>query len=101
MFKYPNGKTVMNSIIWLLGAIEFIFGLLIVVATFVPALESFSQSGMDAVEPLLGPAFANGQRVVGVVLMISSFPTLMFAEISMKSIQTNKMTRKIYDRLQS
>lgn len=101
MFKYPSGRTVMNSIIWLLGAIVFLFGLLVVVTTFVPALESVTQAGLDAVEPLLGPTFANGLRSVGFVLMISSFPTLMFAEISMKTNQTNKMVRKVYDRLRS
>lgn len=101
MFKYPNGRTVMNSVIWVLGAIEFLFGLLVLIASFVPALESLTSVGVETLEPLLGPAFANGQRVVGIVLMISSFPTLMYAEISMRTTQTNKMTRKIYDRLRT
>ena len=101
MFNYPNGKTVMNSIIWLLGAIEFLFGLLVVTASFVPAVESLTAFGLEAIEPFLSPALANGLLVVGVVLIISSFPTLLFAEIHMRSIQTNKMTKKIYDRLQN
>ena len=76
-----------------------ILGLLVLVTSFIPALESLTEAGLETVEPLLGPVIANGQRVVGVVLLISSFPSLMFAEISMKTNQTNKMTRKIYDRL--
>jgi len=99
MFKYPNGRTVMNITIWLSGAVIFLFGLLVLVTSFIPALESLTEAGLETVEPLLGPVIANGQRVVGVVLLISSFPSLMFAEISMKTNQTNKMTRKIYDRL--
>jgi hypothetical protein len=99
MFNYPNGKTVMNSIIWLLGAIEFVFGLLVIISSFIPTIESLTAVGMEAIEPFLGPALANGLLVVGIVLIISSFPTLMFAEIHMKSVQTNKMTQKIYDRL--
>ena len=101
MFRYPNGKTVMNSVIWLLGATEFLFGLLVVVASFVPALENAAGIGLEQLEPLFGPVLVNGLLVVGIVLIVSSFPTLMFAEISMKTTQTNKMTRKIYDRLRS
>ena len=101
MFNYPNGKTVMNSTIWLLGALEFLFGLLVVISSFVPTLADLSASGMEVIEPFLGALLANGLLVIGVVLIISSFPTLMFAEIHMKSIQTNKMTKKIYDRLRN
>jgi hypothetical protein len=101
MFNYPNGKTVMNSIIWIVGAIEFVFGLLVVLSSFIPTIESFTAIGMEAIEPFIGLAIANGLLVVGIVLIISSFPTLMFAEIHMKSTQTNKMTKKIYDRLRN
>ena len=101
MFKYPNGKTVMNSIIWLLGAIEFLFGLLVIISSFVPALESTTELGLEQLGTFAGPIVQNGLLVVGVILIVSSFPTLMFAEIHMKSVQTSKMTKKIYDRLKN
>lgn len=101
MLNYPNGKTVMNSIIWLLGAIEFLFGLLVIISSFIPAIESVTATGVEAIVSFIGPMLANGLLFFGIVLIISSFPTLLFAEIHMKTVQTNKMTKKIYDRLKN
>ena len=100
MFRYPSGRNLMNTIIWLVGATQFAIGVLIIILGVIsdggPAL-----SNLEQLAPQLEIIFNGGLLFAGIFVCIMSFPTLIFAEVHMYSRQNNKMMKKMYDRLKN
>lgn len=95
MFKYPNGKNFMNTIVWFSGMSQIVIG---VGLLFI----SFAGNGVDLQSmfqqfPELALLLSGSMVFIGGSIVISGFTIVMFAEVHMYQRANNKMLRKIYD----
>jgi hypothetical protein len=100
MFKYPSGRTLMNGVIWLFGALQFLTGILLVLAGLAIDLTVYlPMAQITQLSPELGTLLTGGSLFIGLLVIVSSFPSLMFAEMHVHVTQTNKMMKKMYEKI--
>ena len=100
MFKYPTGTTIMNGVLTLIGGAYFLIGLLIILAgSFIDITSYVDLSDIQLMVPDLYNLLTSGSIFIGLMIIIASFPILMFADTHAKSVQTNKMMKKMYQKI--
>jgi hypothetical protein len=93
----------MNSFIWLVGAIQFIVGISIVVLSFVPAVNGILNDQFQILLYFGVPIelIETGIVFIGIFVTVTSFPTIIFAEIHQYSLQNNKMVKQMYNKFKN